>query len=63
VIGPFLVPNALNAPPSVIHNDQKVDLDHATAEHWWWVLSQYMKHWAEEKRRESVDQTGRGPAA
>ncbi len=51
MIGPFLTRNA-SGPPSLRYDNREIPLDHNTAELWWWVLSEYMKHWAEEKRRE-----------
>lgn len=48
-LGPFIVPTG-DGNLALIHNDKRVNLDHQTAEHWWWVLSEYMKRWAEEQR-------------
>jgi len=49
-VGPFLVPDDRGG-VSLIHNNERIPLDHTSAEHWWWTLSEYMKRWAEEKRK------------
>lgn len=49
-VGPFLVPDDRGG-VSLIYNNERMPLDHTSAEHWWWTLSEYMKRWAEEKRK------------